>query len=83
MDTLYTNLTVSISEFKKNTSHVLRLAEGMPVAVLDKNRPAFYMVSPDLFEALAEKLADQELHALIAERYKRRDEAIEVDLDAI
>jgi len=83
MDTLYANLTISMSEFKKNPAHVLRVAEDKPVAVLNHNRPAFYMISPDLFEALTERLEDQELYDLIRQRLTRKHEAVEVDLDSI
>ena len=60
MQMLYTDRTVSMSEFKKNPASVLRAAERRPVAVLNHNKPAFYMVEPQLFEALMEELADQE-----------------------
>lgn len=83
MDTLYANLTISMSEFKKNPAQVLRTAEEKPVAVLNHNRPAFYMISPGLFEALTERLADQELYDLVRQRLARKHEAVEVDLDAI
>lgn len=57
MDTIYANYSISMSEFKKNPAQVLRAAGGKPVAVLSHNRPAFYMVTPQLFESLVEELA--------------------------
>jgi len=72
-----------MSEFKKNPARVLRTAGEKPVAVLNHNRPAFYMVAPKLFEALIEELSDQDLVNLARARLAQKDEAIEVDIDQI
>jgi len=83
MDALYTDMTVSMSEFKKNPAAVLRDAHSRPVAVLNHNKAAFYMVEPALFEAMLEALADQELHRKVLTRMGERAQAVEVDIDAI
>ena len=57
METILADVAVSMSEFKKNPAAVLRGANNRPVAVLNHNRAAFYMVEPPLFEALMEELA--------------------------
>lgn len=46
------DLTVSMSEFKKNPAAVLRQAAGRPVAVLNHNRVGFYLLEPALYESL-------------------------------
>ena len=83
MDTIYADYSISMSEFKKNPAHVLRTAGEKPVAVLNHNRPAFYMITPKLFEALVEALADKDLADLARERIKGIDAAIEVDIDSL
>lgn len=83
MDTVLTDLAVSISEFKKNPAEVLRKAGVRPVAVLSHNRPAFYMVEPKLFASLLEQLADLELADLVEKRLAMRADAIEVDIDSV
>jgi antitoxin StbD len=83
MDTIYADYSVSMSQFKKNPAEVLRSAGEKPVAVLNHNRPAFYMVTPKLFEALVEELADRDLMELARQRLSRKDTAIEVDIDKI
>ena len=40
----YASLSVSMSEFKKNPAAVLRESRNRPVAVLNHNRPARYMI---------------------------------------
>ncbi len=83
MDTIYADYSISMSEFKKNPAQVLRSAGEKPVAVLNHNRPAFYMVTPKLFEALVEKLVDLDLVDLVRQRLEHKDTAIEVDIDKI
>jgi len=83
MDTIYSDYSISMTEFKKNPAQVLRTAGEKPVAVLNHNRPAFYMVSPKLFEAIAEELSDRNLLELVRQRLMRKDSAIEVDIDQI
>ena len=83
METIYANLSISMTEFKKNPAQVLRTAGEKPVAVLNHNRPAFYMVSPVLFESLMEEIADRDLNELVRSRLTQKDAAIEVDIDFI
>ncbi|MDP2111001.1 MAG: type II toxin-antitoxin system prevent-host-death family antitoxin [Thiobacillus sp.] len=83
MDTIYADYSISMTEFKKNPAQVLRTAGEKPVAVLNHNRPAFYMLTPKLFEALVEELSDRHLVDLVRQRLARKDTAIEVDIDQI
>ena len=83
MNSIYADYSISMTELKKNPAHVLRTAGEKPVAVLNHNRPAFYMVSPKLFEAIAEELSDKNLLELARQRLMRKDSAIEVDIDQI
>lgn len=83
IDTIYADLSVSMSEFKKNPAQVLRTAGEKPVAVLNHNRPAFYMVAPNIFEALVEALADRELTELVRNRLAQKEQAVEVDIDTV
>ena len=83
MESILADVAVSMSEFKKNPAQVLRTAGEKPVAVLNHNRPAFYMITPKLFEALVEELADRDLVELTRQRLAMIDQAIEVDLDQL
>jgi antitoxin StbD len=83
MDTILADYSVSMTEFKKNPAQVLRQAGDSPVAILSHNRPSFYMVTPAVFEALLEELAERDLAALVKERLARRNSAIEVDIDSV
>jgi antitoxin StbD len=83
MEAIFADYSVSMSEFKRNPAQVLRTAGEKPVAVLNHNRPAFYMVTPKLFEALLEDMADLDLIEVVRQRLARKDSAIEVDIDQI
>lgn len=83
MEAIFADVTISMSEFKKNPAAVLREANARPVAVLNHNKAAFYMVEPSMFEAMLEELADQDLHRKVLARKSERAHAIEVDIDQI
>jgi antitoxin StbD len=83
MEAIFADVTVSMSEFKKNPAAVLREAHSRPVAVLNHNKAAFYLVEPALFEAMLDELADQELHRKVLARMAEREHAIEVDIDEV
>ncbi len=55
MESIFAKITVSMSDFKKNPAAVLRQASGRPVAVLNHNKAAFYIVEPNLFKQMNEK----------------------------
>ena len=83
MEAIFADVTISMSEFKRNPAAVLRQANCRPVAVLNHNKAAFYMLEPSVFEAMLEALADQKLSRIVQECLSERANAIEVDIDAI
>ena len=85
METLLTDLTVSMSDFKKNPAKVLREAKSQPVAVLNHNKAAFYMIEPALFEALIDEVEDAQLLPMLKARIASaaKGHCTEVDIDNI
>jgi antitoxin StbD len=71
--------STSISELKKNPMAVIEQGDGFPVAVLNRNQPAFYCVPAEAYEAMMDKLEDVELAALVEERKDQPE--IEVSID--
>lgn len=59
---------ISISELKKNPSAVIAAAEGFPVAILNRNTPAAYLVPAAAWEELMDRLEDIELAAIVRAR---------------
>ncbi|WP_343844875.1 type II toxin-antitoxin system Phd/YefM family antitoxin [Bowmanella denitrificans] len=66
--TLLILLIASITEFKANPMKVATSAFGAPVAVLNRNEPAFYCVPASTYEIMMDKLEDLELLAIAKER---------------
>lgn len=58
---------------------VINSAKGKPIAILNRNQPVFYCVSPSLFEMLMEKYEEEELVAIVKSREGEKE--IEVNLD--
>ncbi|MCT4635972.1 MAG: type II toxin-antitoxin system Phd/YefM family antitoxin [Rickettsiales bacterium] len=73
------DLIASVSELKKHPMQVVSQAQGKPLAILNRNKPAFYCISPAMFEALIEKIEDEELIRLIQTRSGEQE--IEVDIN--
>lgn len=68
MQTLYTDKIVSVTELKRNFSYVLSQAGNDPVAILNHNRAAAYLLSAEHYEKLIDRLEDIEDARLIGER---------------
>ena len=85
METLLAELTVSMSDFKKNPAKVLREAKAQPVAVLNHNKVAFYMVDPVLFQALIDEVEDAQLLPMLRARIASaaKGKYSEVDVDSV
>lgn len=75
------DVSAGISQLKKNPMAVIEHAEGVPVAILNRNRPVFYAVPAAAWTALIDRLEDLELAALVRERDGEAE--IEVDIDAL
>lgn len=73
--------TASVSELKKNPMGTVAAGEGFPVAILNRNAPAFYCVPAKAYEALIDKLEDMELNAIADARKGQR--VIKVKLDEL
>ena len=73
--------TASVSELKKNPMGTVAAGEGFPVAILNRNAPAFYCVPAKAYEALMDKLEDLELNAIANARAGQR--VIKVKLDEL
>ncbi len=73
--------TASVSELKRNPMATVAAGEGFPVAILNRNEPAFYCVPAKAFAALMDRLEDIELNAIADAR--KGEPRVRVDLDGI
>jgi antitoxin StbD len=77
--TVLAETTASVSELKRNPMGTVAAGEGAPVAILNRNEPAFYCVPAKAYEALLNRLEDLELNAIADARQGQAE--IEVSLD--
>lgn len=68
VDKILTDRSVTVTELKRDPSHVGRLAEEGPIVVMCKSKPAFYCVSPEDYNRMIEQLEDADLAALAEQR---------------
>lgn len=73
--------TASVSELKRNPMATVAAGEGFPVAILNRNEPAFYCVPAKAFAVLMDRLEDIELNAIADAR--KGEPRVRVDLDGI
>ncbi|AOE42792.1 MULTISPECIES: type II toxin-antitoxin system Phd/YefM family antitoxin [Pantoea] len=78
---ILSDTSASVSELKKNPMATVNAGDGYPVAILNRNQPAFYCVPAELYEQMLDALDDQELVKLVSERSGQR--LLDVDLDAL
>lgn len=70
--------TASVSELKKNPMGTVAAGDGFPVAILNRNEPAFYCIPAKAYEALMDKLEDLELNAIADARSGQAEIKVEL-----
>jgi antitoxin StbD len=81
MEILLARTSVSVTELKQSPSTVIAAANGEPVAVLNHNRPAAYLVPAATFAAMMERLDDLDLADLV--RARQHEQTIDISLDEL
>ena len=69
----------SISQLKANPMKVVASGQGMPIAVLNRNAPAFYCVPAAAYEAMMELIDDAQLLQLVEQRQHEASVAVTLD----
>lgn len=78
---IHADRTANVTELKRDPMGTLAAAEGHAIAILNRNRAAFYCVPVAAYEAMLDRLEDAELNAVADER---RDMAeVPVDRNAL
>lgn len=77
---ILSDTTASVSELKKNPMATVNAGDGYPVAILNRNQPAFYCIPAELYEKILDALDDQQLAKLVNERSQQP--LVDVDLDS-
>jgi antitoxin StbD len=76
---IFARTTVSMTDLRRNPSGILADAGDSPIAVLNHNKPAAYLLSAKAYEALLEKLDDAQLAKIVQQR--RGGKTVKVKLE--
>jgi antitoxin StbD len=76
---ILTEMAASISELKANPMRVALSGDGEPIAVLNRNEPAFYCIPAEAYEYLMDRIEDLELITLAEKR--KSEESVKVNLN--
>ena len=71
--------SASVTELKKNPMGTVAAGEGFPVAILNRNEPAFYCVPAKAYAALLDRLEDLELNAIADAREGQTGHKVTLD----
>ena len=81
MQSLYATQVASISELKKNPSKLISDSDGNPVAILNHNTAAAYLVPVEFFERMMEVLDEHELENIVSNRLSDKSKPVKVNLN--
>jgi len=85
MDTIHAPITVGVTELREAPARILKRAEeeDQAVAILSHNKPAGYIVSPRLMEAMLDAIADRIAESRAESRLATLAQARRVSLDEL
>lgn len=83
MRPILSNYVTSITELKKNPTAIIEDSGGLPVAILNHNIPAAYIIPAETYEALLEQIEDNQLAKIVKDRESEIKKAMDVDLDEL
>ena len=72
-------VAASVTELKRDPMGTVQAGDGGPVAILNRNEPAFYCIPAKAFEALMERLDDLELNAIADARAQQKEVVVKLD----
>ena len=61
MNTIHAGITIGVTELRESPTRILKRAEDedQAVAILNHNKPAGYIISPKMMEAMLDSIADR------------------------
>ena len=83
MEQILSEYTVSITELRKAPGELLKQSAGQTVAILNHNKPAGYIVSPEAYRTMLEVMEDKALGRIVEQRKGSLRKAKVVKLDEL
>jgi len=76
------DVTVSISDLKKNPAAVIEEARKRQVAITNRNRAVAYVISPEVWDHILDVFDERKLVREAEEALEEEGENVVIDLDA-
>lgn len=74
---------IGVTQLKRNPSAAIREAGDTPIAILQHNTPAAYLISAARYEAMLDVLDDVALRPLVLDRQRELSQALAQDIDEL
>ena len=83
MNAIHAGMTIGVTELRESPTRILKRAEDedQVVAILNHNKPAGYIVSPKMMEAMLDSIADRIAENRAKARLSTLGKARKVKLD--
>ena len=83
MDAIHAEITMGVTELRESPTRILKRAEdeNQAVAILNHNKPAGYIISPRMMEAMLDSIADRIAENRAKTRLPALDKARKIKLD--
>lgn len=85
MNTIHAGITIGVTELRESPTRILKRAEDedQAVAILNHNKPAGYIISPRMMEAMLDSIADRIAENRAKSRIATLGKARKVKLDEL
>ncbi len=85
MNTIHAGITIGVTELRESPTRILKRAEdeGQAVAILNHNKPAGYIISPKMMEAMLDSIADRIAENRAKERLATLSKARKIKIDEL
>lgn len=83
MQSIFATQVASISELKRNPTKLINDSHGKPIAILNHNTAAAYLIPVATYEKLMDLIDENELHRMVEERLSSPFKSIKVKLDEL
>ena len=85
MHAIHAGITIGVTELRESPTRILRRAEveNQAVAILNHNKPAGYIISPRMMEAMLDSIAERIAEDRAKKRLPTLSKARKVKLDEL
>jgi len=85
MNTIHAGITIGVTELRESPTRILKRAEdeNQAVAILNHNKPAGYIISPKMMEAMLDSIADRIAENRAKERLDTLSKARKIKIEEL